>query len=281
MDDSTYVLLQRLKLDEVRLVRIEALLDDEALRDVRAHRSPAEFCWTCTAPWVSYVMAQEPCQPLVTYLDADLFFYSDPKPVFAELTGRSILIHEHRFSPEYRAWEATSGIYNVGLVAFKNDAASRECLDWWRWACLEKCALDPAAGSCGDQKYLDDWPARFPGVAVLQHRGAGVAPWNIANYTLAHNGACITVDAEPLIFYHFHSLLQTNIRLLRRRIVVASRGYRYTRQQMSLIYRPYVRVLNQVLTSVHKVAPDFSGGLCSLGLRELVEYWLQGKIVAE
>src|SRR5439155_1472389 len=58
------------------------------------------------------------------------------------------------------------------------------------------------------QKYLDDWPSRFQRVAVLQHKGANLAPWNLANYTIRANGDRVLVDEDPLIFFHFHRLRQ-------------------------------------------------------------------------
>ncbi len=278
MDELSHTVLDRLHLERMHLVQFD-VIGDEGLDAVRTSRSPAELCWSSTASWLQFVQTQLPTGAVVAYVDADLFFCSTPEPIFAELGDQSILIHEHRFAPQYKSWEATSGTYNVGLVAFRNDPIGHECLAWWRTKCLDACALDPTNGYCGDQKYLDDWPTRFPGVAVLQHKGGGLAPWNVANYTVQQGPNGVTVDGLPLIFYHFHSLQQTDRRIAGRRLAIASRNYTFTRRQVSLIYGPYVRALAAAAKSVRAVAPDFHSGLQSAGWRELFKYWLRGSVL--
>ena len=142
---------------------------------------------------------------LLTYLDADLCFYAGLDPIFDEMGDGSILIGEHRYPPDLRYLEV-HGVYNVGLLAFRNDARGRACLGWWRERCLEWCYDRPEDGKYADQKYLDDWPERFPGTVVLQHPGAGLAPWNWKRYDIQTDGGQVKVDGRPLIFFHFHGL---------------------------------------------------------------------------
>ncbi len=96
----------------------------------------------------------------------------------------------------------------MGWVSFRRDAEALVCLRWWRERCLEWCYDRCEDGRFADQKYLDDWPSRFQGVAVLQHKGANLAPWNLANYTIREAGNRVWVDEQPLIFFHFHRLKQ-------------------------------------------------------------------------
>jgi len=142
---------------------------------------------------------------LITYLDADLFFFSEISPIYDELADRSIGIIGHRFPPFLKDNEQF-GIFNVGWVSFRRDAHGLACLRWWRERCLEWCYDHPEDGRFADQKYLDVWPSRFEKVAVLQHKGANLAPWNLANYTISTHGDHVRVDEQPLIFFHFHGL---------------------------------------------------------------------------
>ncbi len=132
-------------------------------------------------------------------------FYSSPNPIFEEMEGKSVLIVPHRF-PENQREKEKFGIYNVGWVSFRNDCIAKECLWWWRERCLEWCYDRVEPGRFGDQKYLDEWPHRFPGIHVLQHLGAGLGPWNWMAFRITVEGENAAVDGVPLIFYHFHGL---------------------------------------------------------------------------
>ncbi len=180
--------------------------DDAPLLAVKGHRSRFEYYFTCTPSWLLYILRTEPGIEMLTYLDADLFFFADPAPIYDEMGDGSILIIGHRFPEPLLHIEQSYGIYNVGLLAFRNDSHSQTALRWWRERCLEKCSDDIKDGCFADQKYLDDWPTRFPKVVVLQHQGAGLAPWNVARYRFQVKDGRLFVENDPLVFYHFHRL---------------------------------------------------------------------------
>ena len=205
-DDFSYEVLT--KLSQPDLIPI-SLADfergDDALLAAKAERSRVEYYFTCSPSLPLYILNHFPEVEMVTYLDADLFFYASPEPIFEEMGAASILIISHRFPEKLRLMEV-NGIYNVGLLSFRNDSRGRECLEWWRERCLEWCFDRVEDDKYADQKYLDDWPSRFAGVVVLQRKGAGVAPWNWMNYTLTTENSKIAIDGETLIFFHFHGL---------------------------------------------------------------------------
>ena len=267
-----------MKTTSVRLIPL-AEFENQKLRDVKETRSVAEYCWTCTAPLIEYVMQRETEAASVAYLDADLFFFSDPRPIYEEFEKGSILIIGHRYSPEYQAWEKTSGIYNVSMIIFRNDSSGIECLRWWKDQCMTACVLDPDAGYCGDQKYLDDWPARFRDVIVLRHKGGGLAPWNIAKYSLKKREGRTFVDEEPLIFYHFHSLQIIARRLFFRRLFAASKGYRFNKRQRALIYDPYAESIHRAIIAVEQASPGFAWGYTGASWLDVLEVWRSGNLV--
>ena len=205
--------LSSLNLPEVHVVNIEELeAFDSELRDCRTNRSLIEYYFTCTPAWLRYLFQKVDRAEIITYLDADLFFFSDPAPLYNELGNGSIGIIAHRFPAELKTLEQF-GIYNVGWLSFRRDSNASECLVWWRERCIEWCYDRPEEGRFADQKYLDDWPVRFPATVVLQHKGAGIAPWNAGTARFSEKNAMIYADSEPLIFYHFHMLkeLRTNV----------------------------------------------------------------------
>jgi len=213
---------------------------DKDLLQAKQNRTLIEYYFTCSPSLPLFVLNHYPRVDLVTYLDADLFFFADPTPIYEELAERSIGIIGHRFPTSLQNLERY-GIYNVGWVSFRRDAHALACLHWWRERCLEWCYDRYEDGRFADQKYLDDWPSRFQRVAVLQHKGANLAPWNLANYTIRANGDRVLVDEDPLIFFHFHRLRQIEGWVYDPRLVdYKTKASTVVRRN---IYAPYIRML--------------------------------------
>ena len=240
-DDFAHDVISRLNLANLRPVSLgEFEGRDEALQEAKRNRSRVEYFFTCTPSWLLYLLNHHPEIERITYLDADLMFYASPSPIFEEQGDRSILIVGHRFPERLRHLESQFGIYNVSLLAFRNDTQGKVCLQWWRDRCLEWCFDRPEEGRFADQKYLDDWPTRFEGVVVLQNKGAGLAPWNHMNYAVRLQNGRLTVDDNPLIFYHFQG-----VRMIHRRFFDPG-VHRYGPMPSELrrrLYAPYVRSL--------------------------------------
>jgi hypothetical protein len=211
-------------------------------------------------------------------------FFRDPEPVWQELGNDSVLIVPHRYAPQWQAQEETSGTYNVEFMTFRRDERGLEALHWWRDRCLEWCYFRVEDGKMGDQKYLDDWPERFAGVHVLEHPGAGLAPWNVANYDLARRNGSVLVDGRDLVFYHYHSLrLYRGITRLRAAGFLGDR-FRYSRSPLPLVWTaeyplssvdrelvwdPYLRELGHALEEIRAEEAGFSAGFVELNGRAL------------
>ena len=264
-DDETYTILTRLNLPEVRLIsQQEFEAGDEKLLHVKSERSRVEYYWTCTSSLLLYILRQAPEVEVIAYLDADLYFFGDPQPIYDEFGNGSILIIEHRYAPEHAYYAATSGIYNVGFMAFRRDKNGLTCLDWWRERCLEWCYDRFEDGKFGDQKYLDDWPQCFPGVVVLHYSGAGLAPWNLTNNKLAFLRQGIQVSGKPLVFFHFHGFkfVSTNL------VEPLSQQYALSTGQAAAVFLPYAHALVRAADLVQQSHRD--GFIPSLSRHELL-----------
>jgi len=230
---------------------------DKDLLQAKQNRTLIEYYFTCSPSLPLFILNHYPRVDLITYLDADLFFFADPAPIYEELAERSIGIIGHRFPPCLQGLERY-GIYNVGWVSFRRDTHALACLRWWRERCLEWCYDRYEDGRFADQKYLDDWPSRFQRVAVLQHKGANLAPWNLANYTIRANRDRILVDEDPLIFFHFHRLRQIEGWVYDPRLVdYKTKASTVVRRS---IYAPYIRMLAE--TAQHMPPALRRNGLC-------------------
>ncbi|WP_246834257.1 hypothetical protein [Leptospira bourretii] len=209
-DNECYESLQKLSLSFVQLISLKEFESPDLLR-VKEERSKGEYCWTCT-PWIIRFCLDRFQLDHCTYVDADLFFFSNPQVLLDEAENSSVLITEHRYSPAYDQ-SATAGIYCVQFVFFRSDVDGLKVLHWWADRCLEWCYSRIEDGKFGDQKYLDHWTTEFNRVHVLKHLGGGVAPWNVQQYEFDsdQNSAIVLKEKRSnrefnLIFYHFHDV---------------------------------------------------------------------------
>ncbi len=237
MDRVCYNTLSQMKLPNVRLIALEEFeTGDKELLVAKENRTLIEYYFTCTPSLPLFIFSAGPEVGRVTYLDADLFFFGNPETIFEEIEDYSLAIIGHRFPPHLKHHEEY-GIYNVGWLSFKHDEHAFACLHWWREQCIEWCYDRAEDGRFADQKYLDTWPERVPGVVVLRHKGANLAPWNVSNYKIHVDGGRIWVDEQPLIFFHFHGLRQLNTWLYDPSF--AAYRVRASRSLVRHVYAPY------------------------------------------
>lgn len=264
-DDLSLEILTRMNLPALTVIPLRDFETDRLLA-VKPERSRGEYCWTCTSHVIRHALDVYGL-PDVTYVDADLYFFADPALLLDEFegSGGSILLTEHRYTPEYDRAK-TAGIFCVQFITFKADERGLAALDWWRERCIEWCFAREEDGRFGDQKYLDDWSTRFQGVHVLEHPG-WAAPWNIQCYRIEEQNGRLLADGTPLVFYHFHDYKfykdgshYLGSYLLRKKVV-------------DLLYRPYVRALGHAKAAVQNCFPDFNGG-SSTRVRKLTKpFW--------
>jgi len=230
-DDRSHKLLKKLNLEFVTVISLKEF-EDEGLLKVKDDRSAGEYCWTCTPSTIKYCIENYNLDAC-TYLDADLYFFSNPAILIGEMGEKSTLITEHRYTTQYDQSD-TSGIYCVQFMTFKNNENGMKALNWWRESCNEWCYARSEDGKFGDQKYLDDWTTRFKGVHVLQNLGGGVAPWNVQQYDLSND------KNFNLIFYHFH-----NYKILEGDAVEFG-DYKLDKNDINILYKPYTKHLREI-----------------------------------
>ena len=223
----------------ISLSQIEAFYPE--LVGLKKERKRNEYCWTLTPYSIQYVIKNynlESC----TYIDADIFFYSDPKALIDEAGDNSVIITEHRYTPEYDQTK-TSGKYCVQFMFFKNDKNGTDVLEWWRQRCKEWCYAKVEDGKFGDQKYLDDWTTRFKGVHVSRHIGCGIAPWNLQQYDFFVKDEKIVVSDKitkeqgELIFVHYHTLKKY---IFSGKVVWGLVNYEISENSKNILFRQYI-----------------------------------------
>jgi len=206
-DDLLEENLLKMNLQHITVVSLTEF-EDEELLSVKQGRTKVEYCWTSTPSTILYCINKYQLNHC-TYLDADLYFFSNPKVLIDEMGDCDVLITPHRYSKMYDQ-TLTSGKYCVQFNTFKNTVNGIAILKKWRSDCIDWCYNRYEDGKRGDQMYLDSWTKTYQGVHELEHLGGGVAPWNMQQYKFINSkqgiqGVELLSNKQfDLIFFHFH-----------------------------------------------------------------------------
>ena len=223
--------LEIIKLPDTELIDLEKIEASYArMQHIKASRNLREYCWTLASFSFSMVKNVFPAINELTYLDTDLFFFSSPECFFKELdeSGKDILITEHAFAPEHKYLQAESGLFCVQFITVKYTRPAEAVIKEWQDLCEESCSEKVENGKFGDQKYLEQWPDKYPDIVnVLKQQDKTSAPWNINYYS-----------GTP-VFYHFHGFRLLSDRVVKRFIlpysVNSARAWIYIKYGKSLV----------------------------------------------
>ncbi|EOR22087.1 putative Glycosyltransferase, partial [Niallia nealsonii AAU1] len=212
MDQETYDVLSNLNLKNVTLIPVESI-ETQQLKELKQQRTLQEYCWTIKATLVEHLLATHFDIDHLFYCDSDLYFFSNPISVVNDFGRYSVYLCRQRGTD---LLEHFHGQYQAGFIGFKNERNSRKILNWWKKKCLEECSdvYNDERKSWGDQLYLDRIPELFENIKVSENPGINAAPWNLIlnnteqEVTMRENN--VYIDYNPLIFFHFGSLLLLN-----------------------------------------------------------------------
>lgn len=241
MDDETRDALLSIGLSDVTLVTTDDLArHDPDVRTAAGNRSLVEFYFTSKSFLCLYIFATDPKVDLLTYLDADAFFFGSPETVRDVMAGSSVGLTPHRFPPHLKQGEQY-GRFNAGFLSIRRDEEGLKCLRWWRDSCFAWCHDRVHEGRFADQGYLDRIPELFRRVRIIDHKGINAAPWNISQYRTSRGDGTILIDGDPLVLYHFHGVKQVFGSIYDCGFSEYQDVMKHTVR--SLIYQPYLGVL--------------------------------------
>jgi hypothetical protein len=242
LSDECEIFLRGASLPGMRLLSLPVLEhDDPELASARFNRSLVEYYFTCSPCLPRYLLHMYPGIDAVTYLDADLYFFSSVEPVFVEIGETQIAITPHRYPARMEAGLLQYGRFNVGWLTFRRGEHALACLDWWRKSCIEWCYDRVEPGRFGDQKYLDRFGELFPSVHIISNIGVNLAPWNVLDAVIRMRDSVVTIDGTPLVFFHFHGLKKISQDTYDTNL--DDYGARLTPELRQLVYRPYINEL--------------------------------------
>ena len=274
LDDETQYILEENKINQISCIALKDIEDDELLY-AKQSRTNTEYCWTLASYFTWKVLMNNLEIDLITYLDADLLFYSDVEPIFKEIGNSSIAIIEHRFSPQFKYLEI-NGRFCVEWNSFRRDKEGINCLDIWRKQCLEWCFYKNEEDKMGDQKYLDEWPNQYDSCHIIKNLGAGIAPWNYSQYKIIQQNNLITINNTNLIFYHFHQfqILENN------KFFRLSGTYTSKKAEPNNIYEIYEKEILETISQIKEINPKFKAGILKKHnfIKEKIKYLFPRKL---
>lgn len=252
MDDQCYEILKDLNNEKLLPIKLSDFETQELL-SVKGQRKLGEYCWTCS-PWIISYVLEKYSPEYCTYLDADLYFYSNPRVIIEEMEKKkaSVQVVSHHFMKLVE--DSTSkivGKYCVEFNTFKNDREGKMLLDIWKKQVIEHCSIDGDGVYWGDQKYQDNWVDDYDFVIATENIGAGIAPWNLSQYRLH----AITIGKNPnfvisrdgvkgdLLFYHFENIKYINESLANISLILS---WGLNKKFITSLYVPYLKRIREI-----------------------------------
>ena len=199
MDTTAYATMMKIRAVDLIPINIVELINPETL-PVRERTTDGQFCWVCQ-PLICQFILDKFHVDMVTYLEADSLFFSNPEVLFEELGEDSVLISPHNYSSQFDN-SVLAGKFCTQFNTFRNNEAAREVLNFWKFWCFKYDRNMPSFYP--GQICLDYWPELFNSVRIITNLGAGVAPWNIQRFRFEIINSVPHVDTLPIVFYHYH-----------------------------------------------------------------------------
>jgi len=204
---------------------------------VKNKRSKKEYYATITPILPQFIFDKFGIETLF-YTDADMAFWSPAEEIFEVMGNYSLLITPHENPIAVRC----GGVFNVGILGYKNDKNCREFLEWWEDRCLERCEWQSTSdGHLADQGYLNVFhqnPGKFRNVLSCPQFGINLGPWNLVLHeTRQKNGKIILDDKYNLVCFHYHGCKE------QRGECFNDTGWQVSEWNRKHIYQPYYRWL--------------------------------------
>lgn len=147
------------------------------------------------------------------YLDPDIFVYRRLDDVERLLDdGHSAVLTPHLLRPLDDGARPDdhdilkSGVFNLGFAAIARTGEAMQFIDWWGRKLRFHGYSDVTGNMFTDQRWCDFAPCLIENLAILRHPGYNVAYWNLSTRMVGATDDAVTIDGEPLIFFHFSGL---------------------------------------------------------------------------
>jgi hypothetical protein len=221
---------------------------------------------TAIKPFALLKILSKPDCAKVLYLDPDTVVFSRLDDILDALDTSNLVLTPHQTVPESsmsavidnEICSLKHGVFNIGFIGVAASPEGRRFAEWWSQRLYHFCRADICNGLFTDQKWIDLVPAFFDGLAIMHSGRHNLATWNLTTRHVTgdlENG--ISVDGEPLGFYHFTGFDSGNHRIM------AAKNAKGNAPVQALIkwYEQQIRTLgNDPLAKIDWAYNTFSNG---------------------
>ena len=144
----------------------------------------------------------------VVYLDPDIVVFHNFESLFNLLDQYSVVVTPHFCSPPDDNKEPTdlailtTGVYNLGFIAFAKTDEALFFISWWRQKLLNHCFA--GKGLFTDQLWVNFVTCFCSKAFVLRDPGYNMANWNLHERQILKKGNEYFVNnSVPLVFFHY------------------------------------------------------------------------------
>ena len=169
----------------IQVLRLADVMSADVEREMRLVYSPLEF-GTALKPFLVGTVLDAVGGGRVLLVDADTMSVASIDAAFDALNTSSILIFPHYITPTFDFAGALrdklllpAGVFNTGLMAFRDDPHAHALADWWRVRTRFWNRHFVDAHEFLDQRWFDFVPSLFAGVACRGVPGLNVGHWNL------------------------------------------------------------------------------------------------------
>lgn len=251
LDNYTEQLLYDLNIANVEIISLEEFENEiPTLQAVKKKRNLIEYIFTLTSALPYYLFLQKVECEFYIYIDADMYFFSDPCRIIKELSPETnVLLTPHNYSSK-NSNLLIYGKYNTGFIAFRNSLPALQISRWWFESCINWCMDKPFEGKYADQKYLENFADIGDGVIESHEFGLNLGPWALDNIkSIYKSDFGVDVNNQQLIAMHFSGIFSNRFFFLcgtwTYGRVMRTRIYKY-------IYKPFLSEL--IKTQSHLAA---------------------------
>ena len=201
-DESTYT-IENLGISNFKTINFTKF-ENKKLANIKKKRTVAEYCWTLTPMSPKIIFGLNKNIKFVTYLDADMYFFNNPKFLIDEFvkSKQKILFTKHDFNDDQKYKEEKFGKFCVQFMTFKK-FGSEKIRKIWEKKCIKWCYAEPEKGKMGDQKYLDNIYNKYKREIFVADEDFFRSTWNYKK-----------INFNKILAWHFHGLKIVNKKLL-------------------------------------------------------------------